>query len=149
MGAVADLQRALDLKLSDTVVEKFLNGGAISQADPMDLLPTGTKLRLFHGKADDIVPIEIAERFVQAAKAAGGDAQLSPLEGGHFEPVDPRTPQWALVREEISPHGKVHFFVRCIEVRCNADARARPVIHQNIPARQFLNDSFPVGNRNP
>ena len=102
LGAVADLQRALDLKLSDTVVAKFLNGGAIQQADPMQLLPMKTKLRLFHGKADDIVPIEIAERFTQAAKRAGDDARLFPLEGGHFEPVDPRTPQWGLVREEIS-----------------------------------------------
>jgi len=102
LGAVADLHRALELKLSDTVVEKFLNGGNINEADPMRLLPMRAKIRLLHGKDDDIVPIGIAERFVEAARAAGDDAQLIPLEGGHFEPVDSRTPQWRAVRDEIA-----------------------------------------------
>ncbi len=102
LGAVADLHRALELKLSDTVVEEFLNGGSIAEADPIRLLPMHTRLRLFHGKTDDIVPIGIAERFTEAARAAGDDAKLIPLEGGHFEPVDPRTSQWLLVRDEIA-----------------------------------------------
>ena len=102
LGAVADLQMALDLKLSNTVAAQFLNGGSIRQADPRQLLPVGAKVRLFHGKEDDIVPIKIAESFVESAKAAGDDARLSALEGGHFEPADPRTAQWALVRDEIS-----------------------------------------------
>ncbi len=102
LGAVADLQRALELKLSDTVVEQFLNGGKIAEADPMRRLPLHTHLRLFHGKADDIVPIGIAERFTEAARAAGDDAKLIALEGGHFELVDPRTAQWLTVRDEIA-----------------------------------------------
>ena len=102
LGAVADLQRALDLKLSNTVVEQFLNGGQIAEADPMRLLPLHTKLRLFHGKSDETVPIGIAERFIEAARAAGDDARLIPLESGHFEPIDPATAQWAAVKDEIA-----------------------------------------------
>ena len=102
LGAVADLQRALDLKLSNTVVEQFLNGGHIAEADPMRLLPLHTKLRLFHGKSDETVPIGIAERFIEAARAAGDDARLIPLESGHFEPIDPATAQWAAVKDEIA-----------------------------------------------
>ncbi len=46
LGAVADLQRALDLKLSDSVVAKFLNGAPLRDADPKQLLPLHAKLRL-------------------------------------------------------------------------------------------------------
>ncbi len=102
LGAVADLGRAVELKLSDSVAAQFLGNGKLGEADPMRLLPLHTKLRLFHGIGDDIVPIGIAQQFTEAAQAAGDDAELFPLEGGHFEPVDPRTSQWIAVRDEIA-----------------------------------------------
>ena len=47
---------------------------------------------LVHGTADDVVPFEQSERY---AEAAGGEAELVPLEGaGHFEPIDPLSPEW-------------------------------------------------------
>ncbi len=36
---------------------------------------------VIHGTADDVMPIESAERFVTSYNAAGGQAQLEPFEG--------------------------------------------------------------------
>ncbi len=102
LGAVADLRQALDLNLGRGAVREFLNGADVDQADPVAFLPLRTKVRLLHGKSDDIVPPSIAERFVTVSKAAGDDAHLVLLEGGHFEPVDPRSNQWMQVQAEIA-----------------------------------------------
>ena len=104
IAGVADLKRAWELKLSDTIVAKFLGGSPAdvparyAAADPIELLPIRPRQRLVHGTIDDIVPFEISERFVKASK----NAELIPLKGaGHFEPVDPRTPQWKIVERAI------------------------------------------------
>ncbi len=104
LGGVVDLERAWELKLSDTVTATFL-GGAPDQhrdADPMRLLPLGIPQRLFHGVDDDIVPIEISRHYAERARSLGDSAKLIELPGGHFEPVDPRTAQWVAVRDEIA-----------------------------------------------
>jgi acetyl esterase/lipase len=107
LGGVADLKRAWELGLGDGVVAELL-GGSPSEvperyraADPMQLLPLGVSQRLIHGRGDTIVPFEIAERYAEAAQAKGDDAKLIALDGGHFEPVDPETAQWAAASAEI------------------------------------------------
>ena len=47
-----------------------------------------------HGTDDSIVPIEISERYVEAASAAGGDASLTAVEGDHFVVIDPESDAW-------------------------------------------------------
>ena len=59
-------------------------------------------MRLFHGRDDSTVPLEISERYAAKAGLEDDDALVIPLPGGHFELVDPATPQWAAVRDEIS-----------------------------------------------
>jgi pimeloyl-ACP methyl ester carboxylesterase len=60
---------------------------------PIELLPLGVRQILIHGTADDSVPYEMSERYVEAA---GGEAELVTLEGaGHFEPIDPQARQFA------------------------------------------------------
>jgi acetyl esterase/lipase len=98
VGAVADMKRAQEMHLGNRVVDLL---HAPVSADPMQSLPLHTPQRLFCGKEDDIVPIEISRRYVDAALAKGDDARLIELPGGHFEPVDPRTPQWTSVVHEI------------------------------------------------
>jgi acetyl esterase/lipase len=98
IGAVADLKRAQELQLGNRVVDLL---HAPPAADPAQSLPLHTPQRLMCGKDDDIVPIEISRRYVDAARAKGDDAQLIELPGGHFEAVDPRTPQWARVAQEV------------------------------------------------
>jgi hypothetical protein len=49
-----------------------------------------------------IVPLEISERYADAAANLGDDAQLTTLEGaGHFELIDPRTKEFDLVRSTV------------------------------------------------
>jgi acetyl esterase/lipase len=106
-GGVANLKRAWELGLGDGVVAELL-GGSLSEvpkryraADPTELLPLGVPQRLIHGRDDTIVPFEIAERYAEAAQAKGDDAKVIAVDGGHFEPVDPETAQWAAARAEI------------------------------------------------
>ncbi len=98
IGAVADLKRAQEMQLGNRVVDLL---HAPPSADPMQALPLHTPVRLFCGKDDDIVPIEISRRYVEAAQKKGDDARLIELPGGHFEPVDPQYPQWNRVAQEV------------------------------------------------
>jgi acetyl esterase/lipase len=99
IGAVADLKRAQDVGLGKRVVDLL---HAPPAADPMEALPLRTPTRLFSGKDDDIVPIEISRRYVEAAHKKGDDSRLIELPGGHFEPVNPKEPQWTLIAQEVA-----------------------------------------------
>lgn len=77
-----------------------------AQASPVELLPLGVPVRLVHGTLDPTVPLEQAERLAAAARAAGDDARVVPVEGaGHFDVVAPHAPAWtrvvAAVREMV------------------------------------------------
>jgi len=108
LAGVADLRRAWELKLSNTVVADFMGGspqdlaGAYRQASPIECVPIGTPTRAIHGDHDDIVPIEISQRFVDSAAKAGDDSKLITLPGAdHFAVIDPRTPEFALVEKTV------------------------------------------------
>jgi hypothetical protein len=48
------------------------------------------------------VPIEISERYVQVAQLRGDDVELISLPGAdHYDVVNPRTKEFALVREAV------------------------------------------------
>jgi pimeloyl-ACP methyl ester carboxylesterase len=72
-------------------------------ASPIEMLPLGIPVRLLHGDADDIVPIEISQRYEAAAQQAGDrSAKLVPLPGaGHFPVIDPRSAEWAAVERAV------------------------------------------------
>jgi acetyl esterase/lipase len=108
LAPVADLRRAWELKLSNTVVADFL-GGSPQQvpdryraASPIELVPLGVAQRVLHGATDDVVPIEISRGYVAAAKKSGDDAKLIEVAGaGHFELIDPRSDAWPVVKSTI------------------------------------------------
>jgi kynureninase len=92
-AGVLDLGRAQELRLSSGVVDRFLDGHATSEASPIELLPLRVPALLTHGTHDDIVPLEISERFAEASGAtlhveAGAD---------HFGHLDPTHPLWQAV----------------------------------------------------
>jgi acetyl esterase/lipase len=96
LAPVADLVRAHELGLSGNVVAQLLGGSPAEHperyvmASPLARLPTGVRQLVVHGSADDVVPIEIGRRYVEAARAAGDDAALAELPGcGHMEFLDP------------------------------------------------------------
>jgi acetyl esterase/lipase len=107
LAPVADLRRAYELKLSDSVVHDLL-GSPVEHADryksasPIERLPLRKPQRLIHGTLDDIVPVEISRRYVAAAANAGDDAVLIELKNaGHFELIDPRTTEFKVVRSTV------------------------------------------------
>ncbi len=109
LAGVADLRKAYEMKLSNTVVRDFMAGqspdgapGEYRKASPIEQLPLGVRVRLLHGDADDIVPIEIAQRYRAAAVKAGDDAKLVTLPGAdHFAVIDPRSPEWTQVEKAV------------------------------------------------
>ena len=80
-------------------VGAFFRGTPPDAGSPLRELPLGVQAVLVHGTRDDTVPFEHSHRFVEAA---GGEARLVKLEGaGHFEPVDPQSPEWTAVRDAV------------------------------------------------
>jgi acetyl esterase/lipase len=94
-AGVLDLQRACELRLSNGVVDRFLDGQPTSIASPIERLPLRVPALLVHGALDDEVPLELSEQF-----AAASGAQLSVFpEKGHYEHLDPGDPMWQAVVE--------------------------------------------------
>jgi acetyl esterase/lipase len=92
-AGVLDLQRAAELNLSNGVVDRFLRGAPTEVASPIERLPLGVPALLTHGGRDDIVPVEISERF---ARASGASLMVEPEED-HFGHLDPNNPLWKTV----------------------------------------------------
>lgn len=63
---------------------------------PIEQVPVGTPVALVQGMADEIVPAHQAERFLEAALAAGDSANLRYVPGaGHFDLIYPGTMAFA------------------------------------------------------
>ncbi|MBN8733693.1 MAG: prolyl oligopeptidase family serine peptidase [Acidobacteria bacterium] len=105
LAGVVDLRRAFELGLSNCVVRDLLGGGPgevgerYQWASPVERLPVRARQHLVHGDADNVCPMELAERYVEAARAAGSEARLVRLAGAtHFDVIDPRSVYWGRVR---------------------------------------------------
>ena len=72
------------------------------QTSPVELLPARVPVRLVHGAADDIVPVEMGRAYEAAARRVGGDVELAIVEGaGHFELIAPQSPAWPAVKAAL------------------------------------------------
>src|SRR5690606_39006288 len=106
LAAVADLVRAAELRLGGGAVQEFLGGGPgevpdrYAAADPARLAPTGVPTALVHGAADDVVPLELSERY--AAAAGEGTAVVGMRGTGHYELIDPVSAAWPTVVGRIA-----------------------------------------------
>jgi acetyl esterase/lipase len=110
LAGVCDLRRAWELRLSGNVTEDFLGGAPhavperYAAASPAELVPLGVPQALIHGTEDDNVPYGISVGYQEVARTAGDEVTLVTLTGaGHFEMVDPATPEWTAVREVALP----------------------------------------------
>jgi acetyl esterase/lipase len=94
-AGVLDVRRAWELGLSDGVAREFLRGDIENAklASPIERLPLGVPALLTHGGRDENVPLEISQRF---AEAAGATLVVEPDEG-HFGHLDPGNPMWQAV----------------------------------------------------
>lgn len=71
-------------------------------ASPFELLPLGIPQLLVHGRSDRIVPVEQSERYAEAARASGDQAELvAPPRVGHFDVIDPRHSSWTAVTDRL------------------------------------------------
>jgi acetyl esterase/lipase len=102
MAAVVDMAAAREPS------SEFLGGtpqqvpDRYAAADPMRLLPLGVPTLLVHGDEDETVPVARSRRYVDAASAAGDEAELiEPSPGGHRVYIDPRSGAWQSAAEWI------------------------------------------------
>jgi acetyl esterase/lipase len=96
--ALADCARD---RLDVDAAVRLMGGGpeelpdAYRLADPMALPPAPAKVVCLHSRRDQRVPYSYSERYVAAAKAAGGRASLVETFGDHFSLIDPASADWA------------------------------------------------------
>jgi acetyl esterase/lipase len=112
VAGVLDLDRTSELRVSrDGIVPVHeLLGGAFDAvperyalASPSRLLPVGIPVVVLHGDADESVPLELSQRYVERARAAGDPVRLIVLDGvDHLEPFDPGTPPGRAVRSAVA-----------------------------------------------
>lgn len=106
LAGVVDMH-AIELTGDDHGLARRLLGGGPDEvperwreASPREQLPWGIVTVLACGTAD--VHWGPNEQTAEAARLAGSDVELLPLPGaGHFELVDPTTPEWAIIRARI------------------------------------------------
>lgn len=97
-GGVLDLVSACEEHLGDGAAAAFMGGPPSEEwrlADPAQQLPLDQPVRCVHARDDDVVPIGQAEDYVARARAAGADATLIEVPGGHFGHGDPDSTAWA------------------------------------------------------
>jgi len=104
LAGVVDLRRAAELNLGGGAVQALLGGepGEIPErytaSSPIEHLPLGAVVELVHGEDDPSVPIELSQRFFDAAAAHGPGVELVSLpRTGHFEVIDPLSHAWPAV----------------------------------------------------
>jgi acetyl esterase/lipase len=109
LAPVADLVRAYELGLGGGAVAELLGGAPTDQAEryhaasPRAMLPLNVPQLVIHGTADDVVPVEIARSYTQAARVAGDRVELVELPGtGHMEYLDPSSTAHAALCEWLA-----------------------------------------------
>ncbi|MDQ1743347.1 MAG: hypothetical protein QOE23_1686 [Pseudonocardiales bacterium] len=106
-AGVLNLVQAAADELGTGAAARFL-GGLPDQvperyrlASPRQWLPLPVPVRCLHARDDDTVPFAQSADYVRAARAAGADADLLEVPGGHFGLVDPTSPAWLAVLDQL------------------------------------------------
>lgn len=101
LAPILDLVEAEERALGSHAAAEFLGGipaafpERYQAASPVAHAPFGLGQLIVHGSLDDRVPLEMSERFVAAARAAGDQAELITLEhSDHFALIDPWSEHW-------------------------------------------------------
>ncbi|HEU5000839.1 MAG TPA: alpha/beta hydrolase [Lapillicoccus sp.] len=104
LAGCVDLRLTRDLGLGDDAAARFMGAaddGAWRAADPA-AHPALTRVVLVHGEADDTVPVEVSERYLDRQGPSAGH-RLVRLPGvGHMEVIEPAHPAFAVVLDEVT-----------------------------------------------
>jgi acetyl esterase/lipase len=101
LAPVADLMLAERLALDTDAVTAFLGASADQRPDldPAVLASPDTPVIIVHGRADEIVPISVAQSYVDQHPTT----RLVLLDGvAHFALIDPLSSAWAAILTELS-----------------------------------------------
>lgn len=108
-AGVLDLTAAARDGLGGDAAEQLVGGApddpAYDLVDPMRHLPLEVPVRALHARDDEDVPFAQSERYVAAARAAGGDAELVEVTGGHFDLIHPGSAAWGAVLAVLEGFG--------------------------------------------
>lgn len=97
--------------LGNGAVQAFCGGepadapAAYQQADPTPQIPLTVPVWCVHAPDDATVPIAQSRDYVRAARAAGGQAELVQVSGGHSGVIDVRSPAWSRIVEILDGLG--------------------------------------------
>lgn len=101
LAPLADLRRAADLGLGDNAVADFLGGMPNEVPDTYDrtdpsLLTPSVPVRILHGPDDDVVPINLSERYAaRLAETGCADWDFTSVDGAdHRSWGDPSSSSW-------------------------------------------------------
>jgi pimeloyl-ACP methyl ester carboxylesterase len=104
LAGCVDLRLTRDLGLGDDAATRFMGAAddaAWRAADPA-AHPALTRVVLVHGEADDTVPVEVSERYLDRQGPSAGH-RLVRLPGvGHMEVIEPAHPAFAVVLDEVT-----------------------------------------------
>lgn len=105
LAGVLDLTAAHRAGDGSGAVQAFMGAGpehpAYDLADPTRRLPLDVPLVALHARDDEDVPFSQSQEYVARAVAAGGDARLVEVAGGHFGLVDVGHQAWAAVVDQL------------------------------------------------
>jgi acetyl esterase/lipase len=92
LAPVSDVRDAVARRGPGSAPARYMAPEHFPAGSPLELLPLGVPQILIHGTADDSVPYQMSERYVEAA---GEEAELVTLDGaGHFELIDPQAAEF-------------------------------------------------------
>lgn len=98
-SGVLDLTTAQEQGMGDGAVDALMGAGpgdpSYDLVDPTRHIPLDVPVWAVHAPDDDVVPIGQSEDYVAAASAAGADATLVEVTGGHFGVIDTGSDAWA------------------------------------------------------
>lgn len=107
-AGVLALREAAEERLGGGSTQRFLGGTPDEVPDRYDIaspvarVPIGVPVVAVHGADDRVVPPSQSQRFVDAARDVGDDAELVLVDGeGHFAHLDPGSEVWAAAVDAI------------------------------------------------
>jgi acetyl esterase/lipase len=104
LAGVLDLTRAASSARSGGPVTAFLGGTPgeaperYAMADPALLVPAPCPVWATYAEDDTVVPPEQSLRYVELARAAGGEAEVVRVPGDHFTLIDPGAESFATIK---------------------------------------------------